>query len=194
MINKAEIKEGSNILVTSVTSYTSLFLLSMLKNYNCNVYGLSYSRNEIDSVKKQFPFIKDIITFKDKNFPKNVTFDAVLDPFADTYFPYLLLNKKLNYYCKYITCGFFNQSSEKKASDVEFKLSLILSHIIIYNVHLIGNCLGTTKDLKEGIDMLHKDNVLPMDSVFTENDDLNDFIIKSFNMDKNRFGKVSFKY
>ena len=194
MVNKADIKKGSNVLVTSVTSYTSLFLLSLLKDYDCNVYGLSYSGNEIESVKEKFPFIKEVFSFKDRAIPEDLTFDSVLDPFSDTYFPVLLLSKKLNYNCKYVTCGFFNQSSEKKANDREFKISQILAYMIIYNVHLIGNCLGSTEDFKDGINILNKENSVPIDSEFTEEDDINEFVNKSFNIDKNRFGKVCFKY
>jgi len=194
MINRAQIQKGSNVLVTSVTSYTSLFLLSLLKDYDCNIYGLSYSGNGIDTVKKNFPFIKEIFSFKDNSIPKDITFDAVLDPFADTYFPYLLLGKKLNYGCKYLTCGFFDQSTEKKLEAKAIKLPLLLSHIIIYNVHLIGNCLGSTEDLEDGIHLLNKENSLPIDSEFTETDNIQDFISKSFNMEKNRFGKVCFLF
>ncbi|WP_044401266.1 alcohol dehydrogenase catalytic domain-containing protein [Lacinutrix sp. Hel_I_90] len=194
MIKKAQIKKGENILVTSVTSYTSLFLLSILKDYDCNIYGLSYSGSEIGSVKEKFPFIKEVFSFKDDSIPKNITFDVVFDPFSDTYFPYLLLNKKLNYNCKYLTCGFFSQSSEKKLGDKGIKLPLLLSHLILYNVHLIGNCLGSTEDLKDGIKILNKENSVPIDSEFSENDNINDFVLKSFNLEKNRFGKVCFIY
>ena len=178
MINKADIKKGSNVLITSITSYTSLFLLSLLKDYDCNIYGLSYSGKETDSVKEKFPFIKEIISFKEESYPEDVVFDSVLDPFADTYFPYLLLNKKLNYGCKYVTCGFYTQSTEKKSQAKEFKLSLILSHMIMYNVHLIGNCLGSTEDFKDGIEILNKENSVPIDSEYTETDNLDDFCFK----------------
>lgn len=194
MINKAQIKSGNNVLVTSVTSYTSLFLLSILKDYDCNIYGMSYSGNEIDTVKEKFPFIKEVFSFKDTSIPKNITFDVVLDPFSDTYFPYLLLSKKLNYNCKYLTCGFFNQSSEKKLEAKAVKLQSILAHIIMFNVHLIGNCLGSTEDLKDAIKLLNKENSVPIDSEFLEIDNINDFVLKSFNLEKNRFGKVCFMY
>lgn len=194
MIKKANIKDGNNILVTSITSYTSLFLLSILKNYNCNVYGLSYSNNEIKTVKATFPFIKEIYPFKENSIPKKIKFDIVFDPFSDTYFPYLLLNKKLNYNCKYITCGFFDQSSEKKIAAKAFKLPLLLSHIILGNIHLIGNCLGSTEDLEDGVKLLNNENSIPIDSVFYSGDNIDDFILKSFNIKKNRFGKVCYIY
>ncbi len=194
MINKAKIKKGDNVLVTSVTSYTSLFLLNLLHDYDCNIYGLSYSGKNIEYVRNQFPNIKDIFSLKENAIPENLVFDAVLDPFSDTYFPHLILTRKLNYNCRYLTCGIFNQTTEKIANGKAVDISKILPLMVIFNIQLIGNCLGSTEDLEKGIDLVNKNTLISIDSNFNEDDNLSDFIHKSFNMNKDRLGKVCFTY
>lgn len=56
MTKKVSLDIDSNILVTSPTSNTSLFLLNLLKNKKCNIYVLSYTGNSIARLKKNFLF------------------------------------------------------------------------------------------------------------------------------------------
>ncbi|MBP2832397.1 alcohol dehydrogenase catalytic domain-containing protein [Aquimarina sp. U1-2] len=196
MIERAQIKEGSNVLVTSVTSNTSLFLLNFLKTRNCNVYGLSYSGENFEKVKQKFPFLKDIYSLQLDNIPTDLQFDAVLDPFSDTYLPYLLDNDRLKTSCYYVTCGIFSQSRQKRKDGKEVKLHDLFAKFIAKNINFIGNCLGPTSTLEQGVRELcsFPDHNIIMDSVYSEEKSLKEFIRKTFNVDKNRFGKVSFMY
>lgn len=191
MIEKAEISEGANVLVTSVTSNTSLFFLGFLKHKNCNVYGLSYSGEKLDEVKKEYPFIKDIFSFKDNAIPKNLLFDAILDPFIDTYLESLVSH--LNFNAKYVTCGIYNQSMDKFNSKSSYKnVSNIMGALLSKNASIIGNCLGNEQNLIDGIELLGtKKATLPIDSVFNE-ESFKEFIDKSFG--PNRFGKTVMLY
>ncbi len=191
MIRKADIKDGENVLVTSITSNTSYFILNSLRNLNCNVYGMSYSGENIEAVKKEFPFIKEIFIFKDKPLTNSVLFDVVFDAFSDTYLSYL--SKYINFNGRYLTCGIFNQSSQKVIAANTANLSLIMGNLIARNASIIANCLGNTQDLVDGLEVYNK-NPIKIEKVYSENDRLSDFISKTYNLDKNKIGKVVFEY
>jgi NADPH:quinone reductase-like Zn-dependent oxidoreductase len=191
MVRKGEIKKGENVLVTSITSNTSFFLLNNLWDKDCNVYGLSYSGENIDAVKNHFPFIKEVYSIKENNIPQDIMFDVVLDAFSDTYLERLI--PKLNSNASYVTCGIFNQSTEKITNAKSINLSILIANLMMKNVSFIGNCLGSTQDLIDGLDQ-YKNHKIVIDRVFTEEDSLSDFITKSYNLDGNKFGKVVYKY
>lgn len=191
MIRKANIKKGDNVLVTSVTSNTSYFLLNALWNMDCNVYGLSYSGKNIALVREHFPFIKDIFEVKEKNIPNTLLIDVVLDSFSDTYLELLL--PQLNINARYLTCGIFNQSIGKLKEVKPTNLTLLIANLMMRNISFIGNCLGTTQDLVSGLEFYETKKLL-VDSIFTEEDSLSDFILKSFNTESDKFGKVIYEY
>lgn len=194
MIGKADIKDGQNVLVTSVTSNTSLIILNFLREKNCKVYGLSYSGKDIRKVKELFPFVQDIFKFKDSSIPKDLLFDAVLDPFSDTHIA--ALQPHLNFEARYVTCGMFNQSSEKiQSKDSYVNLPSLISGMISKNIQLRANCLGTTDDLTEGLQHLSNNPLssIPVDSIFNKDEEINAFLDKSF-LKMEKIGKTVFLY
>lgn len=191
MVRKAKIKKGDNVLVTSVTSNTSYFLLNALWNLDCNVYGLSYSGKNTELVQKQFPFVKEIFSVSENNIPKSLLIDVVLDSFSDTYVEYLLPQLNLN--ARYLTCGIFNQSLDKLKNVKPTNLTLLIANLMMRNISLIGNCLGTTEDLASGLEF-YKTKKLLVDSIFTNEDSLSAFITKSYNLESDKFGKVIYEY
>ncbi|HKX85182.1 MAG TPA: alcohol dehydrogenase catalytic domain-containing protein [Flavobacterium sp.] len=191
MVRKAEIKKGYNVLVTSVTSNTAFFILNTLWGKDCNVYGLSYSGKNTEKIKEHFPFVKEIFSIQENTIPQELLFDVVFDAFSDTYLEFLL--DKMNVNSKYITCGVFNQSSAKIQAVKPTNLTMVIAGMMMRNVSLIGNCLGTTEDLVNGLEN-YKTNKAFVDSVFTEEDKISDFIAKSYNLSNDKFGKVVFQY
>jgi NADPH:quinone reductase-like Zn-dependent oxidoreductase len=191
MIRRANIKKGDNVLVTSITSNTSFFLLNALWNLDCNVYGLSYSGKNTEIVRNHFTFIKDVFSIKEKNFPDQLLFDVVFDAFSDTYLS--LLSSKLNLNARYLTCGIFNQSSDKIKNTQPTNLTLLIANLMMRNVSFIGNCLGTTQDLVTGLEA-YETNKMMIDSVFTDDHSLSDFITKTYNLGSDKFGKVVYQY
>lgn len=191
MVRKAGINPGDNVLVTSVTSNTSFFILNALWEKGCNVYGLSYSGKNTERIKEHFPFVKEIFSIKENNIPAELLFDVVFDAFSDTYIEYLV--QKMNVNGRYITCGVFNQSSVKMREAKPANLSMLIGNMMMRNVSFIGNCLGTTEDLVEGLKN-YKTNKAFIDSVFTEEDKISDFISRSYNLSNDKFGKVVFQY
>lgn len=191
MIRKAAIKDGDNVLVTSITSNTSYFILNSLREIKCNVYGMSYSGENIEAVKKEFPFLKDVFIFKEKSLTNSIVFDVIFDAFSDTYLSYL--SKYINFNGKYLTCGVFNQSTQKVMSASNANLTVIMGNLIGRNASLIGNCLGNTEDLLDGL-QVYDENPIKIEKVYNENDSLSEFISKTYNLDKNKIGKVVFEY
>ena len=196
MIERANIKENSNVLVTSVTSNTSLFLLNFLREKNCNIYGLSHSGKNIESVKKEFPFLKEIFSLKTGNIDEQFKFDAVLDPFSDTYLPYLIGGDNLNLNCYYVTCGIFSQSTEKQEKATGIKLHNLFAEFIAKNINFVGNCLGPTESLNKGINSIvsSPNSAILIDSIYNDEQPIGSFLKKTFNVDHDRFGKVSYIY
>lgn len=191
MIRKAEIQKEDKVLVTSVSSNTSFFILNALWEKGCKVYGLSYSGKNMQKIKEHFPFIEEIFTLEENNIPNDILFDVVLDAFSDTHLEILL--HKLNVNARYVTCGIFNQSLEKLKQTKPANLSLLIANMMMRNVSFIGNCLGTTEDLATGLQNFKTKKML-VDSVFTEKNKISDFLSKSYNVNKDKFGKVVFKY
>ncbi|SHI34705.1 MDR/zinc-dependent alcohol dehydrogenase-like family protein [Flavobacterium terrae] len=191
MLKKGAIKKGNNVLVTSITSNTSFFLLNTLWGEDCNVYGLSYSGENIQKVKDHFPFIKEVFSVSENNIPKDILFDVVFDAFSDTYLEYLI--PCLNFNARYVTCGIFKQSSHKMINSDGVNLSALIVGLMMKNISLIGNCLGSTQDLVEGLQN-YRENKMFIDTVFTEENSISDFISRSYNLNKDKFGKVVFVY
>jgi len=194
MLRKAAVKKGDNILVTSITSNTSLFILNYLRDKECNVYGISYSNQNIEKVEGEYPFLKKIFKYKEYNIDPTLLFDVVFDPFSDTYLDTLMDN--LNLDAKYITCGIFNQSADKIDSDASYQnMTSLIAKLVQRNVSFSGNCLGSSEDFEEGVRILsqQENNKVVVDSVFYENDFIGDFLDKSFNR-KSKLGKVIMKY
>lgn len=196
MIKKANITEGDNILITSISSNTSLFILNFLREKKCNIYGLSYSGMKINKIKEKFPFIKNIYNIKENNIPKDLFFNIVFDPFSDTHLA--ILQHNLSFEAKYVTCGMYNQSSEKINSKPSYQnLPLLMSGIIAKNVNIKGNCLGKSEDLSEGVEIINnnQNSQIIIDKTFEDENDINEFIKRSFNIScENKLGKVSFLY
>ena len=195
MIKKATIKPEHNVLITSPSSNTSLFLLTLLKSVPCNLYVLSFKGGNHNKIKESFPNIVELYTLKKDEISEDVTFDIVLDPFSDTYLEHLLSTNKVNFGGKYISCGIHSQSPASIKDFGNTNLPILLSKLITQNIAYIGNCLGSTEDLKEGIKELEalEYNVI-IDSIYDETCDIKDFIEQSFNKNSSRFGKVSFLY
>lgn len=203
MIRKLKIKDGDNILVTAVNSNTSKFIINVLSKYNVNIYGISSQPSK--DLNLVTPNVREIFTwdykknqFLDKDYFLNVYkivggLDIVIDPFFDTFFvPTIPL---LNQFGKYITCGLFKQNSLLETSlmlDSE-TFSSLLQIIMLKNITIIGNCLGTTEDLEIALTDYKDNNFdVPIDSIYDKTN-LKEFLEKSFNI-KPKFGKVIFKY
>lgn len=192
MVRRATLKQGDNVLVTSMSSNTSIASLEALKKHDVNVYAMSSKADEMSHLAAEFNiqkvFFPDEMIADNKQIP---AFDVVLDPFVDLnikrIFPHL------NYNARYLFCGVCQQyHSYAPLENIDFETMQLYGECIVKNISLMGNCLGNTDDLQMTIEDYEKGKYKThIDSVFTGKKIL-DFFKKSFIED--RFGKVVYRY
>lgn len=198
MIRRTNITNKEKALVFSGRSHTSLFIIKSLINLGVDTTVLTTS----EWSDKQKDFIKPARLIKiEKNSRKKLwemstigKYDVVFDPFFDLHL--LTGVKLLNTNGRYITCGFKNQHQEFK--DVEDDSSEtntmnIMLTTMINNLSIIGNCIGTSQDLYDQLQLYNPKNpLIPIEKVYP-NTQGNKFLNLTYN-NKNRFGKVILSY
>lgn len=197
MVEKLDVRAGCRVLITGISSNTSLFTINALQDKGVEICGIARNRNHVDrlaslGVKNIFIINGNEATLLEipeimEYIIKNGKFDFIIDPFADYYFFKVI--DLMNICGKYISCGISNQFSQQKT---EINSNDIFAKIIMGNLSIFGNCLGTTKNLQTAIfDHSNKKLNVVLDSVIEK--DICLFFEKSF-ISKLRFGKVVFKY
>jgi len=206
MIRKLDIKPGANVLVTAAKSNTSLFVINALKQHNVNLYATSTSRHFEQELKemgvKQLiqvnPDDDDWLTSPDMLhiYQETGGFNYIIDPFFDLHIGKVISLFVPRFGGKYITCGLYEQYSQFTGNEFQYhglQFSQILATMMVNNIYLIGNCVGTTKDLQQAIqDCATGRFPVVVDSVFTGNQ-IKEFFERTYNA-KERFGKVIYRY
>lgn len=106
----------------------------------------------------------------------------------------MLENNKLSFGAQYISCGIYSQSYDKIEKTLSVKPANLIGQMIVKNINFIGNCLGSSENLQEGLkEIISYKNKVIIDSVFDDKDSIRNFIEKSFSK-KDRFGKVVYLY
>lgn len=192
MVRKANVKKGDNVLVTSCSSNTSLAVLEILCNFDCNIYAASTNVGTIKELlaDKDIQEIVDLRTLK-SNKSALPPLDAVIDPFIDINLKYLI--PYINYNARYVYCGVYKQSSKYDYSNYTNLDSLeIYTLCMIKNASLIGNCLGLPMDLQEALKYYNEDKYhIHIDSIYSGNR-IVDFFTRTFK--EKHIGKVIYKY
>jgi len=202
ILRRLELQRNSRVLVTAAHSNTSLFVLEALRRRGVEVFATASSRRHATSltklgVKKLFLLPRNgsendyevIKTFSDHH----GGFDAVIDPFFDLHL--LRLVGHIRPSGKYITCGVYRQHTAMTPMDSvpANALAVVVDRAIENNISVIGNCLGTTEDLRRAIrDYSRHEFELKIDSVFKP-EQMVRFFQRSFD-NKKRFGKVVMLY
>lgn len=204
MLRRLNIVAGTNVLVTSARSNTSLFVINALRNYDCNVYVTTSSRHfEGDvaqlGIKEVIPIDSGRQSFLENErmaeiYLKTGGFDYVIDPFFD-----LHLGKAMEVIAlegKYTTCGLYDQYSYLTGKAFHYAgkgLSEIMTSALTHNIQIVGNCLGRTADLQKAIDDYVRGNFnVVLDKVFS-GDQVDAFFDRTYNASE-RFGKVVYRY
>ena len=170
---------GTNILITAAKSNTSLFVINALKKYGVNIYATTTSNLFVEELKAIG--VKEVIILEKKpnsllenqSIQKIVKetggFDCVFDPFFDIYLGQAV--ELMNYDAKYITCGLYDQYFDligDKFPNYSLNFSDIMTMAMLKNLQIMGNCLGTTEDLKNALrDYASAELEVIIDSVFT---------------------------
>ena len=204
MLRKLNITEGSNILVTSANSNTSLFAINALKKHKVNIYAITTSMRFEKELKEMG--VKRLIQIKPNSenwvaderaeeiIKETGGFDCIIDPFFDLHIGKLI--PSLASGGRYITCGLYDQYSSLIGKEFQYRgltTSDIFATMLLKNIQLIGNCLGKTEDLQNAIQDYASGcfNVV-IDSVFSGKQ-VGEFFERTYNA-KDRFGKVVYRY
>lgn len=195
MIRRTNIHKGQKALVLSARSNTSLFIINGLlkRNIDTTIMSTTEWTSEDLSLVKGAHYLKT--DRESKYWPKDIgKFDVIFDPFFD-----LHLNDAVNHLNingRYITCGYKNQHDNfKENTDVlhENDLSKIMVQSMINNLSIIGNCIGTTDDLRRALSN-YSNSMRPF-KIYDKlsPDSIDKFLNETYNVRK-RFGKVIMKY
>ena len=201
MLRRLQLFEGANVLVTSGKSNTSLFVINALRRHKVNTYVTSTSRAFESELKamgvKELCVIPSTMAFdKDStiaNVKKKNGFHFVIDPYWD-----LHLSRSIDVMAiggKYITCGLYDQylSLIGKPAPASQHTGHELGCVMMKNLSIIGNCIGTTEDLLNALGD-YSAGVLDVviDSTFTDGNAAG-FLHRCYSA-KSRFGKVVYQY
>ncbi len=196
MIRRSKVSQEDRVLVCSSRSNTSLFIIKRLLSMGISVTALTTS----EWTKAELDFVKpaEIITIKrglkDWKHLDIGKFDLVFDPFYDLN----LLNSltKLNFDGRYITCGFKNQHETFKESTDNLdndRFHQLMLTVMIFNLHIIGNCIGTTEDLQGAINSFTPENPpIIVEKKLTIHEGA-EFLETTYNQGS-RFGKIVMRY
>jgi len=204
IIRKLNPVVGANVLITSARSNTSLFVINALRKYRVNTYATTTStglerRLQDMGVREVIEVSRSWTPFMTNERLRDIAlslggFDYVIDPFFD-----LHLDRAIDSLApdgKYITCGLHEQYQALlgiRGSDEGPMMKRVLLSVLIKNLQIIGNCLGTTEDLKNALQDFSSGALkVAIDDVFADNE-VGAFFHKTYTANE-RFGKVVYRY
>lgn len=203
MIRRLGLEAGENVLVTAATSNTSLFAIQILRALPVKVVALTTSADVEYRLKALGATEVVRLLSRSRTRPLEECsrriggFDAVVDPFADTYLPAVV--GTLAFFSRYVTCGVALQGAVDAAveataeAEARARWSDVLPQLILRNATVMGNCLGMREDLEAAIrDWTEGKLGVILDSVHRDGS-LAPFVERTFNA-TDRFGKVVYLY
>jgi len=207
MVRKGCISTDDRVLVTSARSATSLFVISMLKATGARVWATSTSP-WTDDEKSTLPDNVTLVpVVHGEHFPNDAVardivssggVNVVFDPFFDLHLASAVT--LMSQHGRYISCGRVRQHPaldegiRDTVSEHVLNADYIFNMMIVKNLSIIGNCLGSKDDLLEALDMVSDGRITPppVDSVFGP-DEGHRFLERSFSR-SNRLGNSVLDY
>jgi NADPH:quinone reductase-like Zn-dependent oxidoreductase len=206
MVRRIAPQPGDMVLVTAAKSNTSLFAIAALRRVlGIAVYALSTSNRFADRIAALG--VRELIVADPTKAPlienpaiqaimvgNKSGFAGVIDPYADLYLPHMPAIMGMG--ARYTTCGFYDQYLGlvgKQSPRPPASMSGALVTLMMRNLSIIGNCIGTTADLDRAIaDYASGELPVAIDSVIGGGDS-GAFLDRTYNA-SDRFGKVIFAY
>jgi NADPH:quinone reductase-like Zn-dependent oxidoreductase len=216
MVRRSCVGPGDAVLVTAGRSATSLFLVPQLADRGCDVTVITGSHDgsvhdrlrglgatnvvalerpkPVDAAGHRPPSARASAGASELGSIAKVHrgFAAVFDPFLDVHLP--LAVKVLGMGGRIVSCGVQRAGNPSAVGDGD-ALGAVLAMLVWKQATIIGNCLGTTADLRTAID-LWADGRLPVviDSIVDEGPgQVRAFLDRTFTA-PDRLGKVVFRY
>lgn len=210
MVRKLALAPDAAVLVTGGRANTSLFAIHALRaqDFGRSVAIYASTTSQHSETRLRELNIADVVridpsapSFIDAPAVQRVMrerggFDAVIDPFFDVHLiPAVQVLKPGG---RYVTCGLYDQTAhlfpqQERAAPPPSAAMNVMSRVMIANLQIIGNCLGSTDDLERALAayMAGRFPVI-VDSVFTDGDAAG-FLDRTYNAPE-RFGKVVYLY
>lgn len=205
MLRVLDLAPDSRLLVTAAGSNTSLFALQAARNAGHHVTAMTSTDRFVDrladlgadDVLVVDRGVRELREHPDvaAHVARHGRFHAVVDPFFDVHLAGVL--PLLTYGGRYVTCGFAEQSSaltgRAVANLAHASLTDVMTAAMVGGHHLIGNCLGTTDDLRRALRDHASGRLDPVvDTVHTDGDAAG-FLERTFTA-PGRFGKVVYRH
>ncbi len=198
MVRRAEVSSGDHVTVFGATSSVGLALIQMATAAGAVVSAVT-SRPEVT------PLLRSLGAERVHELRQGGTAAAsndegqlvrrlgeascVFDPFCDVHFS--LGAEILGFRGRYVTCGIAGRESSRMANAWQYAGALAV--MIMKNITVVTNCLGTELDLETAVDLciLGQYQVV-VDSVFQE-DNPQGYLMRTFQAPE-RVGKVVMEY
>lgn len=203
MIRRSGIKPAETCLITAGSSNTSLFLIAALRHKGIRMVVLTTNNNHVERLLKKGAH-RVVVIERNQLLQNNEAFNAMLqeekkfdvvfDSYSDIYAGQLMGYIAVN--GRYITCGVYNQYSNFLKEDFQYlgeSSTMVMAKIILNNITVMGNCLGTTQDLQDALVAYDVGQFEVLIDATYNPDQLVDFFNQTYNS-RTRFGKVIMKY
>jgi NADPH:quinone reductase-like Zn-dependent oxidoreductase len=181
MVRRLELQAGAAVLVTAAKSNSSLFEAELL-NLGVRQLFVIDRNTRFDAHSGMCGVVM-----------ARGGFQAVIDPYFDLYLRPSISVMGIG--ARYITCGLYDQYLGLIGKPVPAAPSGggELMSMMLRNLSVIGNCIGTINDLSNAIaDFKSQRLPVMLDSVYSDGRAA-DFLDRTYNA-RNRFGKVVYKY
>ena len=195
MVRRVNLKQNERALVLSGRSNTSMFIIDNLISKGIDTTILTTS----EWTPEEQALIRPAKLQKiDRNMQKWEEdlgeFDVIFDPYFDLHLEKAVNQMKVG--GRYITCGYKNQHpdfSENEDEKTPNHLKNIMLKVMLNNLSLIGNCIGTWEDLEKGIsDYNENEFIVPSDRSYSIEDG-SAFVDRTYNT-RGRLGKAIMLY
>ncbi|MBC3049052.1 NADPH:quinone reductase-like Zn-dependent oxidoreductase [Staphylococcus capitis] len=195
MVRRVNLKQNERALVLSGRSNTSMFIINNLISKGIDTTILTTS----DWTPEEQALIRPAKLHKiDRNMQKWEEdlgeFDVIFDPYFDLHLEKAVNQMKVG--GRYITCGYKNQHtdfSENEDEKTPNHLKNIMLKVMLNNLSLIGNCIGTWEDLEKGIsDYNENEFIVPIDRSYSIEEG-SAFVDRTYNT-RGRLGKAIMLY
>lgn len=198
MVRRSNLRPGESSLIMSARSVTSQFLYDAVTNISPDVFLSTTDPTQIANIdinrlirpkySEEHFFLHSYETGLPVEFDK---FDVIFDPFFDLHIDRIMHYLKAG--GRYITCGLQGQHPEfvdkDRSSSTNSSFNNTLYFAIMRNLTIIGNCIGTSEDLRNGLKLFEDGLFRPkIDAIYPPEDALR-FVEHTF-LDKNKNGKV----
>lgn len=206
MVRRVDPPAGAPVLVTAARSNTALFVIAALRRRGVTIHASTTSELDHDRLRAMgvaaIPRPRHAperpLSFTGDPAVREVMaqggYAAVFDPFADLHLP--AASEVLRSFGTYVTCGLEDQRSALLPSRATPRMrgAPILGAMLLKNLTLMGNCLGSTADLASAL-AAHAAGEwrVAVDSVHDDTGDAAGFLHRCW-VAPDRFGKVVFLY